>query len=67
MSLARLSVSLFALIAVASAIFAGATIWLLLSNPVTLADAVNEGEVTPFIRELAQVLYDALLGLLKYL
>ena len=67
MRLARLSVSLFATIAVVAAIFAAATIWLLLSDPVAVADAVNEGEVSPLVRELAQVLYTALLGLLKYL
>ena len=44
-----------------------ATVWLYLTNPVTVANAVNEGEVTPFIRDLARVLLDALQGLLKYL
>ena len=44
-----------------------ATVWLYLTNPITVANAVNEGDVTPFIRELAQVLLDALQGLLKYL
>ncbi len=44
-----------------------ATVWLYFTNPVTVANAVNEGDVTPFIRELAQVLLDALQGLLRYL
>ena len=44
-----------------------ATVWLYLTNPITVANAVNEGDVTPFIRDLAQVLLDALQGLLKYL
>jgi hypothetical protein len=48
-------------------ILAAATIWLLVTNPVTVATAVNEGEISPFVRSLAQVLYDALKGLLKYL
>ena len=26
---------------------AGATIWLFLTNPVTVANAINEGDVTP--------------------
>ena len=34
-----------------------ATIWLLLTNPVTVANAVNEGDVSPFVHDLAQVLY----------
>jgi hypothetical protein len=63
----RLSVSLFGLIACISIVLAAATVWLFLTNPVTVATAVNEGEVSPLIRELAQVLYGALSGLLKYL
>ena len=67
MQLARVSLSLFAAVAVMSAVLAGAVIWLLLTSPVTVADAVNEGAVTPFVRELASVLYQAFSGLLKYL
>ena len=63
----RIGVSLFGVIAVVSAILAAATIWLLVTNPVTVATAVNEGEISPFVRSLAQVLFDALKGLLKYL
>jgi len=33
----------------------------------TVATAVNENDVSPFIRNLAQVLFQALQGLLKYL
>ena len=67
MGLQRLGVSLFGLVAMVSAVLAAATVWLLLTNPVTVATAVNEGEVSPLIRELARVLLDALEGLLKYL
>ena len=67
MGLQRLGVSLFGLIAMVSLLLAAATVWLLLTNPVTVATAVNEGEVSPLVRELAQVLLDALAGLLKYL
>ncbi len=67
MQLARVSLSLSAAVAVISAVVAGAVIWLMLTNPVTVADAVNEGAVTPFVRELASVLYQAFSGLLKYL
>jgi hypothetical protein len=48
-------------------VIAVATIWLFLTNPVTVATAVTEGEVTPFVRDLADVLLQALQGLLKYL
>ena len=63
----RLSVSLSAGIAVIAALFAGALIWLLLSDPVTVADAVETGEVAPLVSELANVIYQALLSLLDYL
>ena len=67
MELVRWSVSLFGTVAVLSAVFAAATIWLLLTDPVTVADAVDTGEVSPIVKELATVLYNALAGLLKYL
>jgi hypothetical protein len=67
MGIARLSVSLFGTVAVVAAILAGATIWLLLTDPVTVADAVNQGDVSPLIRELAEMMYAALQGLLRYL
>jgi hypothetical protein len=67
MGLARFGFSLFGAIALVSAIMAGATIWLVLTDPVTVADAVTEGEVSPLVRELAQVILGALRGLLKYL
>jgi hypothetical protein len=66
MRLERLGVSLFGLIAIVSAVLAAATVWLLLTDPVTVATAVNEGEVSPLVRELARVLLDALTELLKY-
>ena len=67
MQLIRWSVSLFGTIAIVSAVFAAATIWLLLTDPVTVADAVDTGQVSPLVKELATVLYSALAGLLKYL
>jgi len=67
MDVQKVSVSLFTCIAVVSIILAAATIWLFLTNPVTVATSVNEGDVTPLVRQLAQVLYQALAGLLKYL
>jgi hypothetical protein len=63
----RLSVSLSAGVAIVAAIFAAALIWLLLSNPVTVADAVETGEIAPLFQEIAAVIYQALLTLLDYL
>jgi hypothetical protein len=67
MQLQRIGLSVFTLIAVVSIVLALATIWVFVTNPVTVANAVNTGEVTPFVRDLAQVLFDALRGILKYL
>ena len=63
----RIGASLFTLIAIVSIALAAATIWLFLTNPVTVATALNEGDVSPLVRNLAQVLLQALSGLLKYL
>ena len=63
----RIGISLFTFVAVVSIVLAAATIWLFVTNPVTVANAVNEGEVTPFVRNLAEVIYNALRGILKYL
>jgi hypothetical protein len=59
--------SVAVLIGLVAAVIAGATIWLLLTDPVTVANAVDEGEISPLVRQLAQVIYSALLGLLDYL
>jgi hypothetical protein len=67
MHLARWSVSLFGTVAVLAALFAGATIWLVVTDPVTVAESVNTGRVSPFVQELAGVLYTALKDILKYL
>ena len=63
----RLSVSLSAGVAIIAAVFAGALIWLLLSDPVTVADVIETGEMAPLVTELANVIYQALLNLLDYL
>jgi hypothetical protein len=59
--------SVAVLIGVVATIIAGATIWLVLTDPVTVANALDEGEVSPLVRRLAEVIYDALAGLLEYL
>lgn len=50
-----------------AAIVAGATIWLLLTDPVTVLNAVDEGQVSPLVRQLADIIFNALAGLLDYL
>lgn len=63
----RIGLSLFGAVALLVVVVAVATIWLFLTNPVTVATAVSDGEVSPFVRDLADVLLQALQGLLKYL
>jgi hypothetical protein len=63
----RTSLSLFGMVAVVAALLASATIWLVFTDPVTVANSVNQGDVTPLVRELATAVYEALRGLLKYL
>jgi hypothetical protein len=63
----RIGLSLFGAIALLVIVLAGATIWLFLTSPVTVATAVSDGDVSPFVRDLADVLLRAFEGLLKYL
>ena len=67
MTFARVSMSLVAAVGIIAVALAGATIWLLITQPVTVADAVAQGEVSPLARALAGAIYDALQGILKYL
>lgn len=64
---AERATSVAVLVGIVAAIVASATIWLVLTDPVTVADAVNEGEISPLVRQLADVIYRALAGLLDYL
>jgi hypothetical protein len=54
-------------IGVLAATVAGATIWLVLTDPVTVLNAVDEGQISPLVRQLADIIYNALAGLLDYL
>jgi hypothetical protein len=67
MSIARMSLSLVGVVGVIAVALAGSMIWLLVTQPVTTAEHIAQGEVSPLVRALAGVLYDALQGLLKYL
>jgi hypothetical protein len=67
MSVARWSVSLVAVIGLLAATLAGAFIWLLITDPVTVANAVSTGDVAPVMQAIGAVLYDALRGLFRFL
>lgn len=59
--------SVLGAIAILAIVLASATVWLVLTDPVTVANVVNEGDVSPFVRNLADVIFQALQGLLRYL
>lgn len=61
------TMSLIGLVAVTSALLATATIWLLLTDPVSVAGAFDEGEISPLETVLATAIRNALESLLAYL
>ena len=67
MSFAQRSLSLAGIIGILTAAFAAGLIYLLVTQPVSTAENIANGEVSPIVRAVAGVLYDALRGILKYL
>jgi len=67
MSFAQRSLSLAGIIGVLTAAFAGGLIYLLVTQPVSTAENLANGEVSPLVRAVAGVLFDALRGILKFL
>jgi hypothetical protein len=59
--------SLVGIVGLFAVVTAGATVWLLLTDPVTVAESLDSGEVTPLVQSLAGSIYDALVALMKYL
>ena len=48
--LGSFSFSLVGIVGLLPLIMAGATVWLLLTDPVTVAESVDSGEVTPLVQ-----------------
>ena len=59
--------SVAGLIGVVAAIIAAAVVWLVLTEPVTIVNAVDTGEISPLVGQLAAVIYKTVIGLLDYL
>ena len=59
--------SLVGIVGLFAAVMAGATVWLILTDPVTVAESMDSGEVTPLVQSLAGSIYDAIVRLLRYL
>jgi hypothetical protein len=66
-TLRRVGFSLAGVVGLVAVVIAGATAWLMLTDPVTVAEAVDAGEYGPLVEEIADVLYRALVGLIRYL
>jgi hypothetical protein len=66
-SLVRAGLSLAGIIVAVAVTLAVATLWLLLTDPVTVADAVATGDVAPFVSAIAEVIATAVRGILSYL
>lgn len=67
MSLIRLSLSFVGVMGILAATIAAALIWLLITDPVSVAETVSTGDVSPIVRALGTVIYDALKDVLGYL
>lgn len=65
--LRRVSFGLAGVVGLIALVMAAAVVWLVLTDPVTVAEAVDTGEYAPLVDELADVLYRALIGLIRYL
>ena len=66
-SIGSLSFSLVGIVGVLAVIIAGATMWLVLTDPVTVAESVDTGAVSPLVSSLADTILQALRALMKYL
>ena len=63
----KLAVAAMSGTAVGSALLAGLAVWLLLTQPITVATAVTVHDVTPLLQAVAGVLRDLVSGLVRYL
>ena len=67
MSITRASIGVVGFVLAVAITLVVATVWLLITDPVTVADAVTDGEVSPLVQALATILLDAVIGVLGYL
>ncbi len=67
MTLGAFSGGVIALLAGVSAILAAAAVWLLFTDPVTVATAVSDGSVGSLVVQLAKLVLAALKGILQFL
>jgi hypothetical protein len=59
--------TLTSLAGMATSGMAAMTIWLLLTQPLTVANAVNARDLTPLVQAIASALFTALAAVIRYL
>jgi hypothetical protein len=59
--------SLLGIVAAFVVVLTGATVWIFLTDPTTVATAMSDGSLSPVVENLLKVLVEALRGLLNYL
>ena len=59
--------TLISVAGVATSGIAAMTIWLLLTRPLTVANAVNGRDLTPLVQAIAGALFAALAAVIRYL
>jgi len=67
MRLTRVSIGLLIALALASAVAAAAGIWLLVSDPLSVAGALQQGGLAAIAKHIAEVIADAARVALKWL
>jgi hypothetical protein len=67
MILGRLGSTVAGSVALVSSVLAGATIWLILTDPGTVASALVEGSAESFLRGLIDVIGAAIARLLRWM
>jgi hypothetical protein len=67
MILTRVSIGVAGAAAVVSALLVTLTMWVLMTDPTTMAAAVDRGTVAPIVRALADALVDVFCLLVRYL
>jgi hypothetical protein len=67
MTLTRVSIGVAGAAAIVSALLVTLTMWVLMTDPTTMAAVVDRGTVAPIVRALADALVDVFRWLLRYL
>lgn len=63
----RVGITVAGMVGLTALMVAGAGIWLMLTDPVTVAEAVDSGDYGPLVEDLVDVIYEAIVGLFSYL